>query len=192
MRNIHIAEWILGLVSNRDRAACAVGDLVEAGAQRGVVWFWSRILRIAASFLWRGVAENPVRIGGVAFLGLAVDVAASLLVAAVLGVVFFVAARNGIQVQSNSVWWTIGLDAPTLFLSLFIGRMLARWAPGRELSACLAYGMLGSVLSLILMVVSPEGLGFSALFGVFLSDAVQRTPVLAGALWGRHRRLAVR
>jgi hypothetical protein len=70
--------------------------------------------------------------------------------------------------------------------------MLARWAPGRELSACLAYWILGSLFSLVMMFVDPGGLGPSALIGVFLIDLLQRTPVLAGAVWGRHRTLAAR
>lgn len=192
MHSTHIAEWILGLVTSRDRAVSTVGDLVEEASSRGMVWFWSGILRISASLLWRGVAENPLRLAGVAFIGLAVDVVASLLAAALSGLVFFFVARSGHQLQGNSVWWTIGLDAPTLLLSLWIGRMLARWAPGRELSACLAYGILGSLFSLVLMFVAPGGLGVSALIGVFLSDLLQRTPVLAGAVWGRHRTLAAR
>jgi|SRR5579862_9623741 len=191
MHSMHIAEWILGLVTSRDRAASTVGDLVEVGADRGVIWFWSGILRTAASLVWRGFAENPVRVMGVAFLGLAVDVTASVLLAAVSGIVFFFAARNGHQAQLNSAWCTIGLEAPVLVISLWIGRILARWAPGRELSACLAYGIAGSVFSLVLMFVDSGGLGLSALLGVFLSDAAQRIPVLAGAVWGRHRGLAV-
>lgn len=192
MHSTHIAEWILGLVTNRDRAVSTVGDLVEEASSRGVVWFWSGILRIAASLLWRGVAENPLRLAGVAFIGLAVDVLVSLLVAALSGLVFFFVAWSGHQVQGNPVWLTIGLDAPTLLVSLWIGRILARWAPGRELSACLAYGILGSLFSLVMMFVAPSGLGVSALIGAFLSDLLQRTPVLAGAVWGRHRTLAAR
>lgn len=189
MRNIHIAEWILDLVTSRDRAASAVGDLVEEATPRGVVWFWSGVLRIAASLLWRSVAENPVRLAGVALIGLTVDVVASLLFAGLSGVAFFVAARIGHLGQGNSVWWTIGLDAPTLFLSLWIGRMLARWAPGRELGACLAYGIAGSLFSLVMIFVASGDLGASALFGVWVSDVVQRTPVVAGAVWGRRRRV---
>ena len=192
MHSTHIAEWILGLVTSRDHAVSTVGDLVEEASIRGVVWFWSGISRIAGSLLWRAVAENALHLAGVAFIGLVVDVLASLLVAGLSGLVFFLVAGSGHQLQGNSVWWTIGLDAPTLFLSLWIGRMLARWAPGRELSACLAYGILGSLFSLLIMFVAPGGLGVSALIGVFLSDLLQRTPVLAGAAWGRRLTLAAR
>jgi hypothetical protein len=196
MRKVQIAEWILGLVTSRDRAASTVGDLLEQAAARGVLWFWSGALRTAASLLWRGVAENPVRITAVAFIGLAVDITASLLLAGVTGLVFFVmpvsavssalGAWSGHQVHPSYAWWI----APQLAISVLIGRMLARWAPGRELSACLAFGILGSIFSLCADVISPGGFGFSTLFWVFLSDVSQRTPVLAGAVWGRHRRLA--
>lgn len=190
MRSIHIAEWILRLVTSRDRAASTAGDLAEEAATRGAIWFWSGALRTAASLLWQGVTESSARITGVAFLALAVDVVTSLLLVNLSAVAFFVAAWSGHKVQLNSVWWTIGLEAPPLVVSLLIGRMLARQAPGRELSACLVYAILGSILSFIMMFVSPGGLGLPALLGVFLSDAAQRTPVLAGAVWGRYRRLA--
>ncbi|HEY6342242.1 MAG TPA: hypothetical protein VIY49_12175 [Bryobacteraceae bacterium] len=192
MRSIHFAEWILGLVTSPDRAASTVGDLVEGAADRGVVWFWTGILRTAASLLWCGVAGNPVRVTGVALIGLAVDVVASLLLAGLTGVVFFLAAWYGHRVPLNSVWWVIALDVPELLVSVLIGRILARWAPGRELSACLAYGILGSIFSIIMIFVSTGGLGPSALLWVFLSDVTKRIPVLAGAVWGRHRGLAAR
>jgi hypothetical protein len=191
MRSIHIAEWILRLVTSRDRAASTAGDLLEEAATRNLVWFWSGVLRTAASLLWRDVAESPARIAGVAFIGLAVEVVTSMLVGGLSGVVFFVATGRQ-QIQLGSIWWTIGLGAQRLVMSLLIGRMLARWAPGRELAACLAYAILGLILSFIVIFVFPGGLGLSALLWLFLSDAAQRTPVLAGAAWGRYRRLAAR
>src|ERR1035437_2113127 len=62
MHSVHIAEWILALVTTRDRAASTVGDLTEGAATRGVVWFWCGVLRTAASLLWRDVAEHPARV----------------------------------------------------------------------------------------------------------------------------------
>jgi hypothetical protein len=185
MPSIHIAEWVLRLVTSRGRAASTAGDLIEEAATRSVVWFWSGVLRTAASLLWREVAENPARITSVALMGLAVDVVASLLLAFLSGIAFFTAAWSGHQIQLSSIWWRIGLDAPPLVISLLVGRMLARWAPGRELAACLGYAILGSIFSFVMMFVSPGGIGFSTLLWVFLGDAAQRTPVLAGAVWGR-------
>jgi hypothetical protein len=134
MPNIEVAEWILRLVTSQDNAASTVGDLVEEAPAHDIVWFWSAVLRTATSLLWRDVAENPARVTGMGFIGLAVDVVASLLLAGLSGVAFFVAARSGHELRLNSLWWTIGLDAPPLVTSLLIGRMLARLAPGRELA----------------------------------------------------------
>ena len=89
MHSIHIAEWILSLVTSRDRAASTVGDLMEQAADRGIVWFWSGILRTAASLLWRGVVENNARVARLAFVGLAIYVGIDLLYAFLTGVVFF-------------------------------------------------------------------------------------------------------
>ena len=58
MRSAHIAEWILALVTTRDRATSTVGDLTEQAAARDAVWFWLSVLRATASLLWRDVAEH--------------------------------------------------------------------------------------------------------------------------------------
>src|SRR5579863_667574 len=131
MRSIHVAEWILGLVTNRERAASTVGDLVEQTPARGAVWFWFGILRTAASLLWRGLADNPVRVTAVAMVGVAIDIVASLLLAGLSGLVFFVGARNAHQAPWSSGWWMVGLDGLTLIVSVLVGRILARSAPGR-------------------------------------------------------------
>jgi hypothetical protein len=154
------------------------------------LWFWSGVLRIMASLLWSGVAENPMLIAGVAFVGVAVDVVASMLLACLSGVVLSIEAWSGHQAQLHFVWWKIGLDASTLVISVLVGRMLARLAPGRELCACLAYMILGSLFSVTLIFLSAGGFAVSAMVGVLLSDVAQQTPVLVGAVWERHRRLA--
>jgi hypothetical protein len=78
MHSAHIAERILALVTSRDRAASTVGDLTERAAARDAVWFWSSVLRTAASFLWRDVAEHAARLTGLALLGIAFYIAIRL------------------------------------------------------------------------------------------------------------------
>jgi len=193
MRSIHIAEWILRLVTSRDRAAPTVGDLVEGAATRGAVWFWSAIFRTAGSLLWRSLAEKPMPMAKVACGGLAIDVAASALIAGLTGVIgaFIFQFSSGHRVDTNSLWWPIGIHGSTLIASWIVGRALARWAHDRELAACLAYAIAGAIFSVVIDMIPPAtGLGFFASVGVFLVDAAQRTPVLAGALWGRRRRVA--
>ncbi|SPF51964.1 membrane hypothetical protein [Candidatus Sulfopaludibacter sp. SbA4] len=182
MRSIHIAEWILALVTSRDRAASTVGDLVEEAATRGVFWFWSGVLRTAASLLWRDVAERPARMAGLAFRGLAIELALSLFFLALSGVT---AAMIGSPGALNSAGWRLFFNAPTLVIPILIGRMLARWAPGHELAACLAYAILGSIFNVVIMIVFPAGMGSSALLWGILGDPAQQTPLLAGAVWGR-------
>jgi hypothetical protein len=95
MRSIHIAEGILALVTSRDRAASTVGDLVEEATARGVFWFWSGVLRTAASLLWRAVADRPARMTGLAFRGLAIELSLSLLFLLLAGVVGAVIGSPG-------------------------------------------------------------------------------------------------
>jgi hypothetical protein len=182
MRSIHIAEGILALVTSRDRAASTVGDLVEEATARGVFWFWSGVLRTAASLLWRDVAERPARMTGLAFRGLAIELSLSLLFLLLAGVVGAVIRSPG---GLNSVGWRLFFNAPTLVIPILIGRILARWAPGHELATCLAYAILHSIFNVVIMILFPGGIAFSALLRGILSDAAEQSPLLAGAVWGR-------
>jgi hypothetical protein len=69
MRNARIAEWILSLVTTSDRAASAVGDLMEDVAGHGTLRFWASVLHLAMSLLVRDLAANPVRMVGEGRLG---------------------------------------------------------------------------------------------------------------------------
>lgn len=176
MHNIQIAESILALVTTQDRAASTVGDLTEAAAARGMVWFWSGVLRTAASLLWRELAEHSARLTGLAFLGLGVYIAIDLLFAGLSGVAFFLWA----SAAGLSFGWKLWFAAPVLISSLVIGRLLARWAPGRELAACVVYAILASIYNLV------PALGDNGAISALLCILI----VPAGAAWGRHRRLA--
>jgi hypothetical protein len=181
MRSIYLAEWILALVMTRDRAASTVGDLTERAATRDAVWFWFSVFRTAASFLWRNVAENPVRITGLALLGIAIYIGIDMCFAGLSGIAFFIAihdfGRNHLQL--DSIGWKIWFAAPVLISSLLVGRILARWAPGRELAACVVYAVLVSIYNLVPALGNNGAL--TAVFCVLI--------VPAGAAWGRYRRL---
>ncbi len=182
MRNIYLAEWILSLVTTRDRAASTVGDLAEAASTHDVAGFWSGVLRTAASLLWRNVAENPVRLTGLALLGIALYIGIDMFFAGLDGVAFFIAIHDFGQnhLQLDSIGWKIWFTAPVLISSLLVGRILARWAPGRELAACLMYAILVSIYNLVPM------LGDNGVFSALLCILI----VPAGAAWGRYRRLS--
>jgi len=180
MHKTQRAEWILTFVTDRGRAGSIAGDLTEQAATRGAVWFWSGVLRTAASLLWNAVATYPARVTALAFLGLAVYVGIDLLFAGLDGVAFFAAAsRSGARLQTDSLGWKIWFAAPTVVSSLLIGRMLARWAAGRELAACLIYAIVVSIYNLVPM------LGDNGVFATFCCVVF----VVAGTAWGRRRRL---
>jgi hypothetical protein len=181
MRSAHVAEWILALVTTRDRAASIAGDLTEQAAARGAVWFWFSVFRTASSFLRRDVAERPVRLTGLALLGIAVYAGIGLLFAGLDGVVGFIAVYgSGNHLQLDSIGWKVWFAAPVLVSSLLVGRMLARWAPGRELAACVVYAVLVAIYNLV-PALGNNG-AFTAVFCVLL--------VPVGAAWGRNRRLS--
>jgi len=183
MRSIYVAEWILALVTSRDRAASTAGDLLEGAQARGAVWFWFSVLRTAASLLWRDVAEEPARAVGLSFLGMAILIAVDYLRAALDGLAFFMVAYwTGRPLHLGSIGWIIWFNAPMLLTSLGTGRMLARWAPGRELAACLMFAILLAIYNLVPIPIFDGGIAGSA--------SLCMPIVLAGAAWGRQRRLA--
>ena len=183
MHSAYIAEWILALVTTRDRAATTVGDLTEQAATRGVFWFWSGVLRTAASLVWLDLAEHPARVTGLAFLGLAVYIGIDLLFAGLSGFAFFwVPMVSGHPLHLDSIGWKLWFTTPVLISSLLIGRMLAHWAPRRELAACVVYAILASIYNLVPM------LGDNGAFPALLCILI----VPAGAAWGRERRLRAR
>lgn len=179
MHSDHIAEAILALITTRDRAASTVGDLTERSADRGAVWFWSSVLRAAAGLLWRDVAEHPARLTVLALLGIAVYVGIVLLFIGLDVVAFFIAFYSGHHVQTGSLGWKVWFAAPVWVSAVLIGRMLARWAPGRELAACVVYAVLVSIYNLVPALGNNDAL--TAVFCVLI--------VPVGAAWGRNRRL---
>lgn len=178
MRSIRIAEELLALVTSRERAASTVGDLAETAVIRGAVWFWFSVFHTAASLVLREITGHPVRVTGLALAGAAIDFAIGLLFAGVSGVVFFFLA-NVLRFPG----WDIWVPAGTLITSVFIGRFLARLAPGREMAVCLVYVVLAPFFSLI--VDFPMGFGLSGAAWMLFAEALLRTSSLVGAAWGR-------
>ena len=121
-----------------------------------------------------------MRLTGLAFLGLAVYIGIDLVFAGLSGVAFFWAAMtNGHPFHLDSIGWKLWFAAPVLVGSLLVGRMLARWAPRRELAACVVYAILASIYNLVPMF--GDNGASSALLCILI--------VTAAAAWGRDRRL---
>jgi len=53
MRSTTSASWIIARFTGPTVAASIVGDLLETAVQRGTLWFWLSVARIAFSYVWR-------------------------------------------------------------------------------------------------------------------------------------------
>jgi len=53
MHNASVAEWIVARFTTRKRAASIVGDLLELQSQKGPLWFWLSLARVALALAWR-------------------------------------------------------------------------------------------------------------------------------------------
>jgi hypothetical protein len=60
MPNTIWAEWIIARLSDRDRAASIIGDLLESGGERNPVWFWWSVAGVVVSLTWRGLVGLAV------------------------------------------------------------------------------------------------------------------------------------
>jgi hypothetical protein len=113
------------------------------------------------------VAEKPARAQGLAFLGMAILIAADYLSVVLDGVGFIIVAYlTGRPLLLGSIgrtiWGIIWFNAPMLLTSLGTGRMLARWVPGRELAACLMYVILLLTWNLFPIPILDGGIEVSA------------------------------
>lgn len=200
MRGDCIAEWILSLVVVRDRAASAVGDLMEDAVAHGPLWFWESVVRTALAFLWRSLAEAPLRLAGFAVAGWFAYMMASLIlwlggyVAVILlwGMGYFLTHHTGLELLSNIL--RIRFDWPPpppavthwveplaiyVLAPLQVGRWAARCSPGREVAVCAAMALSWPALAILIPFVA-----VSVRVGLPMMPVIQAC-VLLGALWER-------
>jgi hypothetical protein len=176
MRRDTIAEWILATVTEPERAATIVGDLLEAPATREGARFWFPVLRSAGSLLWGGFAAGPRRmlsLAGQAWLLLSTQLLAVTLLA-------------GATAGHLGAWFWIYKPltaAASLGIAYRIGRWTARRAPGRELSACLALTALSAAIVGVAALASTAA-HVESTWGVDVTGAA----FYIGALRVRHER----
>ena len=183
MRKLSAAEWILMLVTSRERAQATVGDLYETSVSRGALWFWQAVLRTAFSQVALSLSAAPGRVAGVVLLGAWIDFCAGLLLAGFSGILFFVAAYAHIPVHSNALLWRLALALPVMAVSWALGRLSKGFAPGREIGVCLLYVIVAPLFGAL--IDQPRGVPLPAVLSMLLSEAALRTPALIGAVWAR-------
>jgi hypothetical protein len=182
MHSAAVAEWILSLVATPDRAASTVGDLVEEGSSRGILWFWSSVLRTAGSHLWHDLTVSPLQMLGLALWG----VGANYLFTELLGLpISMVRMRINEPVRP----WEIPLLMVLVCTAppLLAGWKVARRSAGRELPTAFAVAALFAaidlaILCLMAMQVRPPGMGDQ-----FTVSCGQALSVIAGAILFRRR-----
>jgi hypothetical protein len=199
MRNAAAAEWILSLVAAPDRTASTIGDLVEEASARGILWFWSSVLRTACSYLWRDLRASPLRMVRLAFWG--------LLAFWWFSAAFGILASLVIRVQVNS--YTTG-PAPWVQpmmqvlmctgIPFLVGWEVARRSASRELTAAFGVAALfvagyGVSLCLSAMQVRRIGVPWPGMEHPLIALAMccaEGLSVVAGAILFRRRTLAKR
>lgn len=195
-----IAEWVLTLVTAPDRAASAVGDLMEDAVARGRLWFWVHVARTALTLLWRGLTVAPVGMTGYAVIAWFVymlmvailSFGGSVLVTLLWGMGYFLTHHTGLELLANLLrvrfdWpplptefadWVellvIGIVAPVQ-----VGRFTARCWPGREAAAWVVMSLLWPFMVIYIPCV-----------GMFHRASLPMVPViqtfvLVGMLWER-------
>jgi hypothetical protein len=136
MHNPRIAEWILKLVTAPDRAATAVGDLMEESEHRGTAWFWRHVVLTAASHVWSELRERPVWLLVLALSGVAEILVIGVVVANQVTKLWFGQTPDGYFIAPSG-------GSPLLLLltagvPMFGGWDVARRARGREIASGVA------------------------------------------------------
>ena len=202
MRNHRLAETLLLLVGPADRAASAIGDLIEEGRERGRFWFWRTVMRLWLWLLWRDLRTAPLAmaVSGVAawFVYMALSLVFAFLgyvaVSLVWGIAYLFMHHTGFELLADvflirfdwppiPAWATYAIQAVVLFaIAPFqIGRSSTHFWRGHELS-----------LAMVLMIVWTAMAAFVPLVGIGISARPSMVPlmtmfVLAGALFERFR-----
>ena len=202
MRRDRLAETLLSLVGPADRAASAIGDLMEETGERGRFWFWRSVMGVWLSLLGRDLRFAPLAMAascaGAWFLYMALSLVLAFLgyvaVTLVWGVLYVFSNHTGLELVTDVLrirfdwppipdWATYVIQAAVLFAlaPLQIGRGSARFWRGHEVS-----------LAVIMLIVWWAMATFVPLVGIGIRAYPPLVPVmvmfvLIGALYERFR-----
>jgi hypothetical protein len=202
MRRDRLAETLLSLVGPADRAASAVGDLVEEASGGGGKWFWLSVTRLWLSLLGRDLAAAPlakaVSCVMAWFLYMALSVVLGLVgyVAVTLAwaLAYVIAHHTGFELLADALrlrfdwppipdWATYAIQAVVLIglAPLQLGRGSTLYWRGHEVSLAVVMLIVWTMMSVLVPIV-----------GVGISVRPSMVPVmvmffLIGALYERFR-----
>ena len=149
MRKAGIAEAILSLTTSRDHAASIAGDLVQQAPFKGASWFWGSLVRTTASLTWKAFAEAPVRVTGLALLGLFLQMFYMLVIQVPIVLLHLGIGRRSVESPGWEYMFAF------LVASYFIGKWLARRAPQKELAVYVGVWFVAHILWIPMLVLIP-------------------------------------
>jgi hypothetical protein len=200
MRKERFAEILLSLVSPADRAASAIGDLIED--ERGRVWFWPAVARLWLSLLRRDLMVAPLAmtascvVGWFFYMGLSVALALVGYVAVTLvwGIAYVLTHHTGAELLAEVLrihfdwppipaWAWYLTQAAVLFAiaPFLIGRGSTHFWRGHELSLALVMLIVWTAMATFVPLVLVGVVGRPLMVPVMVMF------VLAGALFERFR-----
>jgi hypothetical protein len=149
MRKAGIAEAILSLTTSRDHAASIAGDLVQQAPFKGASWFWGSLVRTTASLTWKAFTEAPVRVTGLALLGLFLQMFYMLVIQVPIVLLHLGIGRRAVESPGWEYMFAF------LVASYFIGKWLARRAPQKELAVYVGVWFVAHILWIPMLGLIP-------------------------------------
>jgi len=209
MTQAQIAEWILAQVLPSEESAAVIGDLAEDVGQRGNLWFWSCVFRLAGARIWQDLSGSPAKMALLGLSGFLENARAPIACMLFTFVLPLLGGNGDIRLRHDWAWTLLMRNvakphAPpefelqwpvrwafTLLCAAWTfrtGRRLARHAPGRNMAACLAVALVGWIAILAAEIASAQG-AVAGRFSFALSGALAHDLALfAGAIRTRRQR----
>jgi hypothetical protein len=215
MNSAKIAESVLSSTMEPTEAAIVIGDLLEAGASRSAIWFWSNVFQTWAATVWRGFRTRPRFVLGLAVRGALWQWSFCLLVggAYMFAIAFaclmvslphpelFQEFRSGTFFVVHPAFFVPFDLVPCLAAPFYVGQKIARRAFGLEVPVCItmaiAYLCLCELLFLFFVLLHRH----SSIFGhklerpyvldLYLIPILLWASSLTGALLVRRRMQAM-
>ena len=180
MRRDRVAEYLVSLVAPPERAASAVGDLMEEAGERGRVWFWSSVTRLWLSMLGRDLVRTPFAMAASSaiawflYMGLSVVLALAGYIAVTLiwGAAYVLTHHTGVELLASVLrlrfdWppipdvatWAIQAVVLFAIAPFQLGRASAPYWRGRELSLAVVMLPIWTAMAVFVPFV---GVGISA------------------------------
>ena len=191
---LRFAERFLKLATTPEKAMAVIGDAAEHGETGLKLWVF--VVQVAASLLWKAVAEQPGRMACLAVAGTLMQAmfwslgVLCVLISATVALVCLALVRGEVTAPTNPMIYvfllSIAVPAPWL-----TGRWLSRRAPGRELAPCLTMALLHAIVFAVGCAIYGDRLGLidlpSGNVPAFLLLVANAASLFAGAAWVRER-----